>query len=70
MVGTTIWAAQFGGKRVCMMFSCLLFATNCSILVVLWAGETIAQRSDGRAESVGLLLLAVKLNPFPLFPTC
>ena len=39
-------------------FLCLLFAIVCSILVLLRAGSSIAQRFDGWAESGGLLLLA------------
>ena len=42
-----------------------MFATICSILVLLWVGSSIAQRSGGWAESEGLLLLARQFNPLP-----
>ena len=49
-------------------FHCLLSAIICSILVLLWAGSSVAQRSCGWAESRGLMLLAGYLKPpFP-FP--
>ena len=68
MVGTTIRVAWFEGKTICMLFSCLLFTTTCSILVLLWVGSIIAQRFGGWVESGGLLLLARHSKPLSLFP--
>ena len=69
MVGTTIWATLAEGTTVCMLFF-IAFSLPLSIvfLVLLWAGSAVAQRSSGRAESGGLLLLAGHLKPLSLFP--
>ena len=45
-------------KQFVYCLVCLLSATVCSVLVLLWARSTIAQRLGGWAESRGLLLLA------------
>ena len=47
-------------KQIICCFHCLLSAIVCSILVLLWAGSSVAQRFGGWAESEGLLLLAGK----------
>ena len=69
MVGTTIQSALVEGIIVCLLFSLpFVSAIVCSILVPLWAGSSVAQRSDGWAESKGSLLLAGHLKPPFLFP--
>ena len=45
-------------KQFVCCFCCLLSTIVCSILVLLLAGSSIAQRSGGWAESEGPLLLA------------
>ena len=45
-------------KQFVCCLHCLLFAIVCSIVVLLRAGSSVAQRSGGWAESGGLLLLA------------
>ena len=70
MVETTIEVAQFEGKTIFMLFYGLLIATDCSILVLLWARSIVAPRFHGWAKSRGLLLLAKQVYPFPLFLAC
>ena len=56
-------------KQFVCCFHCLMSTTICSILVLLWAGSTVAQRSSRWAESGGSLLLDGHLKtpfPFPL----
>ena len=45
-------------KQFFSYFHCLLTAIVCSILVLLWAGSSVAQRFGEWAKSRGSLLLA------------
>ena len=55
-------------KQFVCCFCCLMSAMVCSIVVLLWAGSSIAQMSGGWEKSRGSLLLAGYLKPpFP-FP--
>ena len=45
------------------IFHCLLSAAVCSILVLLQARSSIAQRSNGWVEFGGLLFLAKNFKP-------
>ena len=45
-------------KQFVYYFLCLLSLIVCSIVVLLWVGSSVAQRSSGLADSGGLLLLA------------
>ena len=53
VVGTTTRAALAGGTTVCMLYSLPSVCPDCSILVLLWTGSSVAQRSGGWVDPEG-----------------